>query len=178
MDIRALGGVLAWVCALGCGAAERADEGPTTATPAEPAAAALAPPALPAEIEAHVHLPGPAPDAHLFVRVSLAPLPWTITGCVTGPHGGCEETARVELSEADRGELVRLLGELAAMPDCEPQEISPGARAYRLVLTGGPRPYEGHLPAEPAELAARTDGPCRADARLARWIADRFQAGA
>ncbi|GAB4216272.1 MAG: hypothetical protein OHK0013_42580 [Sandaracinaceae bacterium] len=147
----------------------------SAASGAEPSHAGLAPPALPAEIEARVHLPGPAPDDHLFVRVSLAPLPWTITGCVTGPHGACEETARVELDEADRRQLVQLLAEVQAIPRCEPEGLFPGDRAYRLALTGFPRTYEGHLPASLADLSTRNEGPCRADARLAWWIASRFQ---
>jgi TonB family protein len=168
---------LRFTCTFSAGgvAAPPAAAGGAVAAP-DPAAV-VAPSALPAEIEAHVHLPGPAPDEHLFVRVSLAPLPWTITGCVTGPHGACEETARVELSEADRAELVRLLAEVEAIPRCEPEGLFPGDRAYRLALTGAPRPYEGHLPADPAELPARTAGVCRADARLAQWIAARFAAG-
>lgn len=183
MRATALGGVLGAVIVLGCSGASRSDE-PVSfgASPSGPEGdegppAPGPPPALPAEIEAHVHLPGPQPDAHLFVRVSLAPLPWTITGCVTGRAGACEETARVELSEADRAALVQALAEVRAIPRCEPEGIFPGDRAYRLVLTGGPRPYEGHLPADPAELPSRTAGPCRADARLARWIADRFAVG-
>jgi hypothetical protein len=76
------------------------------AAEAEPPAGTEAPPALPAEIRARVHLLGPATDDHLFVTVRLDGLPWTISGCVTGPHGACEETGRVELSEADRTALV------------------------------------------------------------------------
>ncbi len=134
-----------------------------------------APPALPAEIRARVHLPGAVVDRHLFVTVSLDGLPWTITGCVTGPDGACEETLRVELDETGRTELVRLLAEVHAIPRCEPDAVFPGDRTYRLDLTGFPRPYEGNLPADPTQLAARNQGPCRADARLAWWIAQRFQ---
>lgn len=138
-------------------------------------ASATAPPALPAEIRAHVHLPEPDADAHLFVTVRLDGLPWTIAGCVTGPDGACEETQRVELDEADRVALVRLIGEVRAIPLCEREAVRPGDRPYRLELTGTETPYQGHLPADPAELDARNQGPCRADARLATWIAQRFQ---
>lgn len=147
-----------------------------SASPAPGASVVLeAPAALPAEIRAHVHLPGPAADDHLFVTVSLDGLPWTIRGCVTGPNGGCEETARLELSEADRTALVTALGEVRAIPRCEPEGIFPGDRAYRLDMTGAPRAYEGHMPADPTQLEARNAGPCRADARLAWWIAQRFE---
>lgn len=150
--------------------------GPPATAPEGEAAAEQAPPALPAEIRAHVHLPGPQPDDHLFVTVSLDGLPWTITGCVTASHGACEETARVELTDADREALVTALAEVRAIPRCEPEGLFPGDRAYRLDLTGGPRPYEGHLPADVAQVEARGEGPCRADARLAWWIVRRFGA--
>jgi len=123
-----------------------------------------------------VHLPGPdVDDNHLFVTVSPGALPWTIHGCVTGAHGACEETQRVELDETGRNELVRLLDEVRAIPRCEPDGIFPGDRGYRLELSGFPRPYEGKLPADVAQIGARNVGPCRADAPLAWWIAERFQ---
>jgi hypothetical protein len=151
--------------------AETAASGPAGA-PTETAA----PPALPAEIRARVHLPGPAADDHLFVTVSLDGLPWTITGCVTGPHGGCEETGRIELTDADRTALVTALGEVRAIPRCEPEGNFPGDRPYRLDITGAPRPYEGSLPSDPTQIDTRNAGPCRADARLAWWIVQRFGA--
>ena len=150
------------------------DRGGATSEPV--AAASEAPPALPAEIRARVHLPGAATDDHLFVTVSLDGLPWTITGCVTGPHGACEETGRVELTDGDRTALVMALAEVRAIPRCEPEGIFPGDRVYRLDITGAPRAYEGHLPADRTQLEARNAGPCRADARLAWWIAQRFEA--
>jgi hypothetical protein len=152
----------------------RDDPGGATSEPA--ATAGEAPPALPAEIRARVHLPGTTAEDHLFVTVSLDGLPWTISGCVTGPDGGCEETMRVELTDADRAALVAALAEVRAIPRCEPEGLFPGDRAYRLDITGAARAYEGHLPADPSQLEARNAGPCRADARLAWWIAQRFEA--
>lgn len=165
---------------LGCGGAP-ATEGPAPAPTSDEngAGATAAPPALPAEIRAHVHLPGPdVEDNHVFVTVTLGELPWTISGCTTGAHGACEETSRVELDEASRAELVQLVAEVRAIPRCEPEGIFPGDRAYRLDLTSFPRPYEGNLPADPGQLATRNAGPCRADARLAWWIAEHFRSGA
>jgi hypothetical protein len=181
-----LGGLVWCVVTLACGGPTQSGSGAGSQSSSQSVSQSAAgsgtattvgtPPALPAEIEAQVHLPGAAPDDHLFVRVSLSDLPWTITGCVTGPAGGCEETLRVELTEADRRELVRLVMDVETIRPCEPEGIFPGDRAYRLVLTGFPRPYEGRLPAALADLAVRNAGPCRADARLAWWIAARFQA--
>lgn len=169
-------------CSFGCSGVPsgNATETPAGEGPAEEGTTAgaptTAPAALPAEIRARVHLPGAGADDHLFVTVSLDGLPWSITGCVTGPHGACEETGRVELSDDDRAALVQALGEVWAIPRCEPEGIFPGDRAYRLDLTGAPRPYEGRLPADPSQIEARNAGPCRADARLAWWITQRFGA--
>jgi hypothetical protein len=170
------------VGALGCsdpalsGARPAAETTPGEAVePADPMPPAEAPPALPAEIEARVHLPG-EDASHLYARVSLAPLPWVITGCLAArADAPCAPSTRVELGENDRRELVELLAEVWAIPRCEPFELGDD-RGYSLVLTGSSRPYVGTLPSDPSRVAARNEGPCRADARLAWWIASRFRA--
>jgi hypothetical protein len=157
--------------------------GPSTSTEpstgpeptAEPEAEApRAPHPLPERITAEVQMPGPDESRYANATVTLSGLPWTITGCI-GPRAACEETARIELDEAERGELVRAIEEVRAIPLCEPEGIFPGDRTYRLEITGAPRVYEGRLPADEGQLAQRNDGPCRADARLAWWVAARLR---
>ncbi|MBX7195267.1 MAG: hypothetical protein K1X94_24645 [Sandaracinaceae bacterium] len=160
-----------------CGAPPASSAPPSSAPPSATSSAPPSATSAPASIRAVIHLPEVERDdvAHLFVTVHMEAEPWTITGCATGPSGGCEETARVVLSEADHAALEDLLAEVRAIPRCEPEGIFPGDRAYRLDIEGGPRPYEGHLPVDPTQLEARNQGPCRADARLAWWIASRFR---
>jgi hypothetical protein len=144
----------------------------------DPPPASEAPHPLPASITADVHLPGADPNRFASATVSLGGLPWTIEGCVSSARGACAATQRVELDEAARTELVRALEEVRAIPRCEPEGIFPGDRTYRLEITGAPRVYEGRLPASESDLAQRNAGPCRADARLAMWIADRLRGSA
>jgi hypothetical protein len=132
-----------------------------------------APPPLPANIQVEVPIPGPDASRYATATVSLESMPWTVTGCI-GPRGACEETARVELDDARRVELVRLLDEVRSIPRCEPDAIFPGERDYRVRITGAPRVYEGRFPHEERNLATRNAGPCRADARLGWWIAQRL----
>lgn len=136
-------------------------------------ASAQAPRPLPAELHAEVHLPGSDPNRHLRVTVDIGRgAAWVIEGCVTDAGGRCTRTRAVELTAAERQEYVRLWAEIRAIPRCEMDAIWPGDRNW--VLTSSQGRWSGRLPADRAAVAERTRGPCRADARMAFWIAERF----
>lgn len=175
--------VAAALMLLGCGETAGAPGASTPATedpaPTATPTTTAAPHALPARITADVVLPGPVPDRHVLVSIDLGSgLPWTISGCTSPGGAPCEESARVELDEAARTELVTAIEEVRAIPRCEPEGIFPDDRPYTLTLTGFPRTYAGGLPGDASAMATRNAGPCRADARLSWWIASRFEAGA
>jgi len=112
----------------------------------------------------------------VLATVSLDGLPWTIVGCVQHTQAEvCATSARVELSDEQRRQFVTLLGEVHAMPECTPEPTLSADRSYRLAPTGSPV-YEGRLPAAAAHIARSNVGACRADARLAWWIAELVRA--
>lgn len=134
----------------------------TTTTPPETAASASS---------LTVELSAPGLDRVRVVSAALTDdAPLVVTGCVMPESAPCEESMRVVLDDDAREELQALLDDVAATPRCEPDGIFPGDRDYTLSVEGGAT-YAGHIPADPAQMAARTGGPCRADARLAWWIA-------
>ena len=133
---------------------------------------AQAPRPLPATIVAAVGQPGASPASFVNVTVTLGALPWTMWGCTARLAGVCFATRRLELTEADRRELVTRVQEVYALPRCEPEGFAPGDPAYTVTFPASN--YEGHLPASVAAVAARSGGPCGAPARLAWWIAQRF----
>ncbi|MFO0682288.1 MAG: hypothetical protein U0234_09570 [Sandaracinus sp.] len=94
-----------------------------------------------------------------------------VIGCVSSVVGTCFATLRVPLDGAAEAELAQLLADVRAIQLCEPEAIVPGDLDYQLSWEGAPRAYAGHLPADESNIAARGSGPCRADARLAWWIA-------
>jgi hypothetical protein len=120
----------------------------------------------------HVTLAMPGPDAARFVTATLEQgPPLAVFGCVSSVSGACRRTTQIELDHDAGAELDALVTAVRAIPRCEPEAIVPGDREYTLTLDGAPREYTGHLPAAEAELASRDAGPCRADARLAWWVA-------
>lgn len=133
---------------------------------------AQAPHPLPATIVAAVGQPDAAPASFVSVTVALGALPWTMTGCVSRTAGVCFATRRLVLTEADRRELVTRVEAVSGLGRCEPEGFSPGDPAYSLAFPAAS--YEGHLPARAALIPERTVGPCAAPARLAWWIAQRF----
>lgn len=150
-----LGALVLVACS--CGGAAPA----TTSTPAdddEPARASF-----------HVELGVPG-DPLRWVMATLDDEPLEVTGCVMPERGPCEESMRVVLDDDAREELQALLDDVAATPRCEPEGIHEGDREYTLRVEGGAR-YSGHVPADGSQMTARNGGPCRADARLAWWIA-------
>jgi hypothetical protein len=99
---------------------------------------------------------------------------WFIEGCITDAGGVCTRTRGVRLTPAERVEYVRLWYELRGMPRCEPEAVLPRDRAFELRSPQGR--YAGHLPAAVTEVGTRNQGPCRAPARMAWWVARLFQA--
>ncbi len=123
--------------------------------------------AIPGEIRATVGI-----DGGRFVTATLTSTPpATVIGCVSSVAGTCFATLRIPLDDEATSELARLLADVSAIPRCEPEGIFPGDLDYELSWEGAPRTYEGHVPADEHTMAARGSGPCRADARLAWWIA-------
>jgi len=113
-------------------------------------------------------LPGPAS----FVTATFTSgSPSTITGCVSSVAGECAATALVTLDADASTELERGVAGVLAIPRCEPEAIVAGDLEYHLAWAGAPREYEGHIASDESTIAARGSGPCRADARLAWWIA-------
>ena len=100
---------------------------------------------------------------------------WSIEGCVTSASRVCTRTRAVLLMPADRAAYVSLWFAIRATPLCEPEGIFPGDRMFELQSAQGN--FTGRLPANVADLAARNGGPCRAHARMAWWVAERFLAG-
>lgn len=133
------------------------------------------PRSVPAVLRLRMHLPGPAPDRYLVatLRIGLG-TESTLVGCVAGVDGACEETQREVLTAADHEAYLRAWSEVAAMPPCEPLARFPGDRLFTLEAAG--TRYEDPLPADPAQLEARTRETCAAPARLAVWIARRMRA--
>lgn len=106
-----------------------------------------------------------------FVRASLSGrAPLEVGGCVLPEPGPCEESMRVVLDDDAREELEVLLDALAETPRCEPAATEPGDHEFALTFDDGTT-FRGPMPADPARVAARAGGPCRADARLAFWLA-------
>jgi len=149
--------VWAWlVSACSCGGASTAAPEPTTEAPV----ATL-----------HVDLEAPGLDRARFVSATLGGDPLAITGCVMPESAPCEESMRVEFDDDASEELGALLADVGDMPRCEPEALQPGDRTYRATFGGNDTVYAGPLPADPTQIAARTTGPCRADARLVWWVA-------
>ncbi len=131
---------------------------------------------------ATLHAPEAASEPetiHVTLGLSAAPpsfvtatytSPATIDGCISALAGACVATTRVTLEEEANEELTQLLADVRAMPRCEPGGIEPGDLDYTLSWPGSPS-YVGSVPADASRMAARNEGPCRADARLAWWIA-------
>ena len=94
---------------------------------------------------------------------------------VSTAHAQVPQAPRVPLSDAARAALVTRVQAVHAMGRCEPESFSPGDPRYSMDFPANH--YAGHLPADPSAIAARTAGPCAAPARLAWWLAERFNAG-
>jgi hypothetical protein len=138
-------------------------------------AQAQAPHALPAHVTAQIGLPGSGPARFANLTLTLGALPWVIEGCIASSAGVCFATARVELTEPQRRELVVILQLLAQRMRCPPPAAEPGDPAF--TITTPSDVWQGALPADPARIAARTSGQCAAASQLAWWLASRFQAG-
>jgi hypothetical protein len=136
------------------------------------AARAQAPRPMPGFIVAQVGLPDATPARFANVTVTLQALPWTMHGCVANVAGVCFATRRIDLTEADRRELVTRVQDVSARRRCEPEGFAQGDPAYTIAFPAAV--YAGHLPARSADIAARSAGPCEAPARLAWWITQRF----
>lgn len=132
------------------------------------------PPAAPT-VRAEVGLPDATPARFVNVTIQQDSTPWTMDGCVSNLSGSCFATQRVPLTADDERALRSHLDAVARMPLCEPEAFAPGDPAYTVSIPS--RELAGHLPANAAEIEARTAGPCGAPARLAWWIAQRFTAG-
>lgn len=137
-------------------------------------AGAQAPAALPARIDAQIGLPGGGPPRFANLTLTLGPLPWVIEGCVSSSAGACTATRRVELTEAQRRELVVVLQQIAQRLRCPPPDAQPGDPTFT-IRTPTDR-WEGALPADRAQIPARTGGGCAAINRLAWWFVTAFQA--
>lgn len=129
---------------------------------------ASAPPAgVPPQIRATVGI-----DGGRFVTATLeSAAPAAVVGCVSTVAGTCFATVRVPLDADAMSELAQHVTDVLAIPLCEPAALVPGDLSYTLSWPGAPRSYEGPVPADESTMAARGSGPCRADARLAWWIA-------
>lgn len=155
--ITVLAGLLFTACS--CGGAPASTEPTTTPTP-EATRGGMT-----------VEMMAPGLDRARFVHASLTDgSPLVITGCVMPERAPCEESMRVVLDDDAGEELDALLDDLGETPRCEPAGIEPGDREFTLTVEGGAT-YTGPIPADPTRVAARAAGPCRADARLAWWLA-------
>jgi len=94
-----------------------------------------------------------------------------VNGCVSNIAGTCLATVLATLDVDAQRELEQLLGEVAAIPRCEPDGVFADDLAYSMSWEGAPREYTGAIPSNESQMSARNGGPCRADARLAWWIA-------
>jgi hypothetical protein len=122
-----------------------------------------------------MHLPGTDPNRHLTATVDCSQgTVWRVFGCVSTASGSCRATHEVELSSAQRVEYVQRWAEVYATPPCEPVPTLPGDRIAELSCPAGH--FRDPLPGDPAQLEARTRGPCLASARLSLWIARVFGA--
>lgn len=111
-------------------------------------------------------------EAGRFVTATLeSAVPAHVTGCVSSVAGTCSATIEVPLDADAVAELPQRVADVRAIPRCEPEAIAPGDVDYHLSWLGAPREYVGHVPGDEANVTARGSGPCRADARLAWWIA-------
>lgn len=119
-------------------------------------------------LEVEMFAPGLDRDRYVSARLT-AEGPLAVTGCVMPERAPCEESMRVILDDDAREEIEALLGDLGERPTCEHETPEAGDRSYALRVDE--TPYEGALPADPAQLATRMADACRADARLAWWIA-------
>lgn len=137
-------------------------------------AAAQAPAALPARIDAAVGLPGAGPERFLNVAVVMDGRPWYLEGCVASARGTCRATQRVELDDAGRAALVRHIGAIRGMPRCEPEGFAPGDPEYRIEMNG--TTYLGRLLRDRWPAEARDGGPCGAPSQLAAWLVRTFGA--
>lgn len=127
-----------------------------------------APRPLPARIDAVIGLPGTGPARYVNVSLDFSTAVWAIEGCVSSAPGACAATARIVLDQAQRLELVVLLQDALTPRRCEPEGFAPGDPEYTLDTPA--QTWAGHLPRDPAQVPARTQGPCAAATRLAWWL--------
>jgi len=167
---------LAFGCAPPTGAPATADAS-SPLPRSQPADASLpsTPRPLPAKTMVHVHLPGPDATRHLNVSVDIGRgADWFIEGCVAAARGVCFWARQVVMRPEDRVAYVQHWATVYAMPRCAPTDAP---RASRLLDLDGPAGHmEDFLPEDVTQIAATTQGPCRAPARLAVWVAQRFGA--
>ena len=130
--------------------------------------------ALPARIEAEIGLPGAGAPRFASLTVDLRGTAWAIDGCVGTLAGVCYWTSRVVLSDAERSELTSIVALVQQRMRCPPPRTQPGDPAFTIRMDGAT--WEGALPADPAQLGARTSGACAAAARLAAWLVSHFPA--
>lgn len=131
--------------------------------------------AMPSRIEAEIGLPGTGVARFANLTVDLGGAAWTIEGCVASVAGACFATSRVVLSDAERRELTSIVALVQQRMRCPPPRAQPGDPAFTIRMGGST--WEGALPADPAQLGARTSGACAASARLAAWLVSHFPPG-
>lgn len=168
---------LALVLLVACGSAEPAAErtvatsSPAPQAPPAGQSSSDAPRSLPTSLMLEVGIPG-RPEWWVNARLQLDSEPWRLVGCIGQRRAvACEQNTTIEVSADEQRELVALLDEIQAPIRCEPEGFAPGDPEYAI---RGSWSREGHLPADPAAVEARTQGPCGAPARLAWWVARRL----
>jgi hypothetical protein len=127
-----------------------------------------APRPLPSRIDAVVGLPGTGPARWANVNIDFSTSEWALEGCAASAPGACAATARIVLTPTLRQELVLLVEDVLTPRRCEPEGFAPGDPAY--TITTPSQTWAGHLPRDPAQVPARTRGPCAAATRLAWWF--------
>jgi len=130
-------------------------------------------PAFAQELRATIGVPG-HDDRVIVLSVDPAADRPSLDGCFTDHGGICTRTRSVVLRPAARDALRGLLRAIQSMPLCEPVGFAPGDPEFSLHIPGEARPRVGHLPRNPAEVAARTDEPCEAEHAIAAWLIRAF----
>jgi hypothetical protein len=126
--------------------------------------------ALPATMTLTMGVPDPTAPHFVSATLDTTGSPMTISGCVSTVAGACAASVLIRLDADATAELGSLYRDVLAIPRCEPEATVAGDLPYELSWPGALREYRGSMPGEDAQIAARSSGACRADARLARWI--------
>lgn len=121
--------------------------------------------ALPSELDAAIELTSAGPRQLLNVHVEVGS--GVITGCVAPTPGACRESRTIRLDAAARRELAQHLRLAQARMRCPTPRVDRDDAPY--TITAGSTTWQGSLPRDPREIAART-GTCGGANALAWFL--------